>query len=382
MNSPIRKQPTSGGIKLSTGRPFRVGWGITLLVATVCGVVYTTIAVRSYEPHTFLVGDCPYYAASALSLIADGDLKIQNNMSGGEEMHAGQVSIGADGKWRPKHPILMPVTSIPFLQVFDLNGLLIFNVAMLTFLAAQTHRLALLGASGPVAALATGVTCLLTFVVTYAYNYSPDAFAAIPGLLAVIFLLDRLPLRTGIAAGLTFLAKPMHIVLVVMCGIVMAYTQGWRGAVRYSVGVLPSVAAVMLYNWILFGDPLTFSYDRILHLEAGIVTQRVDFNLGLIPDNLAGQFFNAEHGLLFTAPSVLVALAGLLFLWQRQLTTIVPPALTVSYLAFLSTYDPWMTSHYGNRFLFIPVLVSALPLAILLERARMGLITESADTPP
>ena len=358
---------------MNSGKPFRNEWGITLLVAMASGVIYTVIAARSYEPYTFLVGDCPYYAASALSLIADGDLRIQNNMSGGEEMHAGQVSIGADGEWRPKHPILMSVASIPFLKILDLNGLLIFNLLMLIFLTAQTHRLALLGASAPVAALATGITCLLTFVVTYAYNFSPDAFAAIPGLFAVTFLLERRPLRTGLAAGVTFLAKPVHILLVVLCGIVVMYTQGWRAAVRYSVGALPSLALLTLYNWTQFGGPLTFSYDRILHLDAGMVTQRADFSLGLIPGNLAGQFFSLEHGLLFTAPSVLVALAGLLFVWQRQLTTVIPLALTIAYLGFFATYAPWMTSHYGNRFLFIPVLVSALPLATLLERARIRL---------
>ena len=103
--------------------PSRKAWLTTALVATLCGAVYATVAVRSYEPHTFLFGDCPYYAATAVSVIADGDLKIENNIQGGEQIHAGQVSLGADGEWRPKHPVLMPLTSIPFLLLFGVKGL-------------------------------------------------------------------------------------------------------------------------------------------------------------------------------------------------------------------------------------------------------------------
>lgn len=349
----------------------RGGWGLTLWTALACGLVCTVVAWRSYEPHTFLFGDCPYYAAAAVSLIADGDLQIRNNIQGGAEIHAGQVSVGADGEWRPKHPVLMSVVSVPFLLMFGVKGLLIFNVAVLTLLAGLTHRIALRGASAPVAALATAITFLMTFVVTYAYNYSPDAFAAIPGLLALLFLLDRRPLAAGIAAGLAFLAKPVHVLLVAIAGLVVLRTTGWRGGLRYAAGAIPSAVAVMVYNTLLFGGPLTFSYDRILYLETGTVSQRADFDLALIPGNLTGQFLDVQHGLLFTAPSALVALLGVAILWRRRRReAMVPLLVALGYVAFFSTYAPWMTSHFGNRFLFIPVLASALPLAALLGRVR------------
>jgi hypothetical protein len=351
------------------GRIGRGGWGATAAVTLLCGTVYAAIAARSYEPHTFLFGDCPYYAASAVSLLADGDLRLENNIRGGAAIHAGNVSVGTDGAWRPKHPVLMPVVSIPFLVAFGVKGLLAFNVLMLAACVGLAHRLALRGASAPAAAVATTVTGLLTFVVTYSYNYSPDAFAAVPALLAMLFLLDGRPLPAGLAAGVAFAAKPVHALLLAVCGAFAWRSGGWRAAGRYACAVAPAVLAILVYNLALFGGPLTFSYDRILSAGAAAVTQRDDVSLSLVPGNLRALFVDPQHGLVFTAPSALVALAGIVGLWRRRpLLALLPATLFAAYVAFLSAYAPWMTSHFGNRFLFPAVLASALPLAALLDR--------------
>jgi hypothetical protein len=337
-----------------------------------CAAVYVAVSLYNYFPHTYLIGDSPYYAAAAVSLIADHDLKVENNLRGDAVRHSGFVSLGADGEWRPKHPVLLSVASVPFVMAFGVVGLLIFNLVVMTLLAAAAHRLALRGA-GPISAtVATLVTCLLTFTLAYAYNYSPDAFAALPGVVALLLLVDGRPLGAGLLAGLALIAKPVHILLVLV-GLFAAWSQqGRRGVARFVAGVAPAVAVVMLYNAVLFGGPLVSGYERIMEADPvpRPVSQRQDFTLAGAPRNLSGEIVDPKHGILFTAPSVLVALAGLLALWRRRrILAVLPASLLLAYLLFFSTFVPWKASHFGNRYLFLPVMISALPLAGLLHQA-------------
>jgi hypothetical protein len=354
----------------TAGRPKHWFW--TLAASLLCVAAFVAISLHNYFPHTYLIGDSTYYAAAAVSLMADQDLKLENNLRGGLGHHGGFVSLGVEGEWRPKHPVLMPVVTVPFILAFGGVGLLIFNLTVMTLLVAATHRLALRG-SGPVSATtATVVTCLLTFVVAYAYNYSPDAFAALPAVIALLFLLDGKPLGAGLMAGLAFAAKPAHVLFVAVSMAAAWFQGGQREATRFAAGVLPAVVAVMVYNTILFGGPLLSGYDRIL--EAGpvprTVSQRGDFTLAGAPANLSAEILDPKHGLLYTAPSVLVGLAGLLALWRRKpMLAVLPVALLLVYLLFFATFIPWRASHFGNRYLFIPVVVSALPLAALLHQA-------------
>lgn len=362
-------------------------WIWTLSTVLVCLLAFAVILVRNYFPHTYLIGDGPYYAAATASLVGDGDLKVENNLRGDLQRHSGFVSLGADGEWRPKHPILMSVASIPFVMIFGVVGLLIFNVVVMTLLVMATHRLAL-RASGPLSAtVATLVTCLMTFFLAYVYNYSPDAFGALFAVVALVFLLDGKSLGAGLMAGLALAAKPAHILFVVV-GLTAAWFRGGRReATRFAAGVLPAMAALMIYNAVLFGGPLLTGYDRILKADPvpRTVSQRDDFTLVDAPSNLMWQFLDEKHGLVYTAPSVLVGLAGVLALWRRRpLLALLPVCLLGAYLLFFSTFIPWRASHYGNRYLLLPVMVSVLPLAALLHQAgrrRRASTPRSASVP-
>jgi hypothetical protein len=189
---------------------------------------------------------------------------------------------------------------------------------------------------------------------------------------ALIFLLDGKPLPAGLLAGVALAAKPAHILFVAVALVAALAVGGRRGALRFGAGVLPAVAAIMIYNAVLFGGPFLTGYDRMLEADPGpvLVSQRNDFSLTDAPANLMWQIVDEQHGLLYTAPSVLVGLAGILALWRRRpLLALLPMSLLAAYLLFFATFIPWRASHYGNRYLFIPVMVSVLPLAALLHQA-------------
>ncbi|HEU4401250.1 MAG TPA: DUF2079 domain-containing protein, partial [Candidatus Polarisedimenticolia bacterium] len=327
-------------------------------------------ATAQYRPLSYLVGDCPYYAATAVSLLYDHDLDLRNQLRGGLEVHGRQIALGRGGEWFPKHPILMPIVSVPFLLTFGMPGLLLFNVLVLGLLALALMGLARPFASPAASALAAFLALTGTFLRRYGYNFSPDLFATLILVLALRALIRGRDLWGGALLGLSVTAKLTHLFLIPF-GLLYAF---WRRGRRAGMQATASAAVPLLFLGLLnlahFGSPLVTSYDRNVAIEdGGIVTMS---HRGLFDQNpIAGfvsEMIDPRHGLLPTSPALLLALPGFVLLFRRR------PAETVLFLAlaeflvlFFGTYRYWSTSHYGNRFL-MPVIAVAVPaLALTLD---------------
>src|SRR5947209_19551839 len=99
MNPPAPKLPRS--------------WTAAVILAEVAAVgVGLVVAPRWAD---FLTGDCPYYAAAAESLLRDGDLDLRNQLEGDLRQHHGFFAASPQGRVVPKHSVLMPLLSLPFL---------------------------------------------------------------------------------------------------------------------------------------------------------------------------------------------------------------------------------------------------------------------------
>jgi hypothetical protein len=94
----------------------------------------------------------------------------------------------------------------------------------------------------------------------------------------------------------------------------------------------------------------------------------------------AGQILDARHGLLATAPALLLALPGALVLLRRrpaEAAWLLGSAATL--FVALCAYRDWDQSHYGNRYLMPAVAFATPAVAAALEtlgraaRARLPL---------
>ena len=99
---PIKIEPGSGAV-------------LAAFLATL--IVFGAYSASIYQPLTFLVGDGPYYALTAVSLLYDHDLDLSNQLRGGLEVHGPQIAIGRHGEILPKHPLLLPCLALPFLAL-------------------------------------------------------------------------------------------------------------------------------------------------------------------------------------------------------------------------------------------------------------------------
>jgi hypothetical protein len=353
-------------------------WG-PLAFAAATFVVFGTVALARYQPLTYLIGDGPYYAETAVSLLHDHDLDLRNQLSGGLQVHGAQIALGPNGEWFPKHPILLPVLGLPFLALFGVPGLLVLNLLVLATLAAAMFRLARHFASASAAALAAGVLVAGTFLRAYAYNFSPDLLAALVATLAALALLEGRMAAAGLLFGTMVMAKPI-LVTFLPPAVAYALVRGRiRGAARLACGGIPPLAALLLLNLALFGSPFVTGYDRNVVFVDGSATflsHRTLFD----NDPIAGaraQILDPVHGLLLTAPALFLALPGtLLLMRRRKAETVWLTASAAALFATLCVYRPWYTSHYGNRFLMpavafaTPAVAAALEAALNLARTR------------
>jgi 4-amino-4-deoxy-L-arabinose transferase-like glycosyltransferase len=327
------------------------------------------------HPLGFLVGDGPYYAETAVSLAYDHDLDLRNQLQGGLAVHGPQIALGADGAWYPKHPILLPIAGMPFVLLFGVRGLLLLNCLVAAGVAACVYTLARRHTGPGAAATAVALLACGTFLHAYVYNLSPDLFAALLLALGCLALFDGRPWRAGLWLGATVFAKPL-LVIVPPLALLHAWSQGRaRAAFRLALGLLPAALALLLFNAAHFGSPFTTSYDRNVLLVEGretVTSHRDQFNANPL-DGAAGQLFDRRHGLLPTAPVILLAVPGLLILGRRRRAEAMTIAGTgLLLLAVLSPYRYWSTSHVGHRF-FIPALaLLAAPLALACEAAAAG----------
>jgi len=334
------------------------------LAAFVAGGAF---CVAEHRPLTFLVGDGPYYAATAVSILHDHDLDLRNQLRGGLEVHGRQIALGQNGAWYPKHPILMPVTTLPFLALFGMDGFLLFNLVVLGAAAAVMTLLARRHVSSGPAVAAVALLLLGTFFRDYVYNLSPDLFATLLFLLATLLLFEERFLVAGLALGAAVAAKFLLIVLIPVVGVAAFAARGLRGGVRLAAGLIPAAVALLVTNAALFGSPFVTSYDRGVSVASGqeqLITHRAQFD-GDFARGLLGELADLRHGILPTAPVVLLVVPGLLLLGRRRRPeALFTAAVFVTLLAVLAPYREWTASHAGNRFLMPAIALFAPAMAL------------------
>jgi hypothetical protein len=347
-----------------------------LLGAALAAGVFACLAGREIRSGAFLIGDCPYYASAAVSLWQDGDLDLENQIRGGLAVHQKQIALGGDGRWVPKHPVLMPVLSVPFYALFGVPGFLVFNVVVIVLLAAAVFATARHYLDPEPALAATSLVLAATFLREYVYNYSPDLLSTLLVLTGLLLVLKQRPLGGGVFLGIAVLAKVTNLFVAALVTGFLLFRRR-RDAAWAAAGLLPGLGAWMLVNLALFGAPTVTGYDRTLVVQDGVaqtVSHKGFFDLPVL-EGMSGQLLDPRAGLLTTSPILLLAIPGfVVFLrkhaWDGALL------LGISEFLFLlfSTYRWWATSHYGNRFLMLPVALAAVPmgfaLQVVLERIR------------
>lgn len=148
--------------------------------------------------------------------------------------------------------------------------------------------------------------------------------------------------------------------------------RGTRFVIAWTVGFALPLAALLAYNAILFGGPLTTAYAYMSDAGQRTAHAQVGFSFEALGRSLVGP----KHGIFHVAPWTLVGLAGLLFALRdrsRQWTAMTGLAVSVAVLAFSSI---WETSNADdmafNRHVIAVFPWMAWGLGFMIQRVLAG----------
>ena len=357
-------------VKERERRPAANWMGLPLLLILLAAGSAINIRGRGIRSGAFLIGDCPYYASASVSLWEDQDLDLKNQLRGGLAIHQKQIALGRSGAWYPKHPILMSIAAAPFYALFGVGGFLLFNQIVWLSVGALLWAICRRHAPPAMSTLAVLLVMEGSFLRDYPYNFSPDLFSAAIVLAGIWLILQEREFTGGLALGISALAKVTNLFLAVLVATLLWLRRPRKRSAWACAGLLPGAGLWMMLNLAMFGGVATTGYDRTLVLAQGVptvVSHKGFFDVPLA-EGIMGQLLDPRVGLLTTSPLLLLALPGFVPLFKRSRWEGLLIVAICEFLFFLfSTYRWWSTSHYGNRFLMVPVALMALPMSLVLE---------------
>ena len=322
-------------------------------------------------------GDEPHYLIITQSLLADGDLRIENNHRQGDytayfegELRPDFLRRGVDGQIYSVHAPGLSALVLPAFAAFGHPGVVVFLALLAAAGGAATWAAAFrLTGSAAAAWAAWGSLALSTPIFFHAFTVYPDGAGAAITALGVLALVT---LETGgtlgapalVALGAALGLLPwLHTRFAIVAGVLGAALvlrlvprPGGLGRAASLLAVpLLSAAGWFWSFYAIYGsaDP-TAPYGRY--------TQSTLANLR---PGLPGLLFDQQFGLIANAPVYLAAVVGLGALWQRSRRLAIElGVLLVPYVAAVAAYRMWWGGYSApGRFAVAVLWPLALPLA-------------------
>lgn len=343
-------------------------------------VLYLVLGFRSLG-RVGLGGDEPHYLVITHSLLADGDLKIENNHARrdyaaffGGVLRPDYMTRGLDGEIYSIHAPGLSVLVLPGYALAGARGA-VATLCLLAALAALAifDVAALVGGRG-VAWLTWAAVCLTVPFIPHAWAIYPELAGTAIVAWAVAWLISPGPASPArwAARGLCLAALPwLHTKFVVLlAGLVLALLWRLRSRFREAVALLAPLAVSgalwLAYFYVIYGSfdpqaPYGAYPDEFIRTEN-------------IPRSLVGLLFDQKFGLLVYAPVYLLAAAGAYLLARdrrwRGLAVAVVAIAGVYALTSARLYMWWGGSSAPARFV-VPLTPLAAPLvAIALVHVR------------
>ncbi len=329
-------------------------------------------------------GDEVHYALMASSMGIDGDLSLEadyERVAAGSpaagRKHAGQeldrhlIEVGDRKVFA--HPLGLPAAAAPWIHIQHriapgaapdlLLALLSLSVTGLALVAAYRTLGGISGAR-PGTALAT---VLLIYFSTplwfYSRTFFTEPFLGSMAVLAGCALVTGRWRTASFLLGALFLLKETAVLLILPLLAFTLHRFGFRRAACLSIGPVVAFALFCAKNAYVYGTPLTTFQP---------------FRSGSLLDGLVGLAIDPSNGVLFFAPTLLVASLG----WIRGaprdagLTLALRYALlaVVAWVTMTALWVDWTGgSSYGPR-LLVPIMpLFGLPLFSLLQSATPGM---------
>lgn len=215
-----------------------------------------------------------------------------------------------------------------------------------------------------------------SFIFIYSGTYYGHLISALFLLLAYIFIRAREKfLLAGFLCGLSFISEfPTALVSAIWALQIFVNEKSFRSLLKFSLGILPSIIIIFIYNYVITGDFLNLSYKY--HSD-----QRHDSLYGFsLPkfDALWGLILGLKRGILIYTSFLIIFLYELLkHLSSKRFSTIVRTFFTnylslisIASVLLISSFFEWTGGWcYGPRLIFfVAVLLCFEGILFLAKR--------------
>jgi hypothetical protein len=177
---------------------------------------------------------------------------------------------------------------------------------------------------------------------------------------------------SGLCAGYAAITNYIMVVAVLMIAAYLLLPRKRRGWLWFGLGVLGPFLLICAYNVVCFGTPFTtnYRYEHPMFLTSGAF-------LGVFgpPDfgALAAILVSPFRGLFFTAPVLLMGIAGLVWMWRNprlRADAILCAGMAAFLIIFNITFVQWHAGWtVGPRYLAPAIPFFAFPLVFAYRRA-------------
>jgi Dolichyl-phosphate-mannose-protein mannosyltransferase len=244
---------------------------VVSIVVVLCLIYTPYVLSHRAAGIRFLQGDSYYYRAAVVSLLEDGDLLLANNITGRDLLEGEQLALGTRGLV-PKHPIIMPLVSLPFYYVLQERGLLLFNLLDTILLIVLIYKVNRLFFSEYVSFATAQLYATATLFLDYSYNYSPDVFSTVLVLGGLYFALRARYHAGATLLGLAIFAKVSNVVLVApvvfyMFAVIWGGRRDAEARAGFSAGKLRALLGVCM-TFLLALLPFAYTnYELLVRLS-------------------------------------------------------------------------------------------------------------------
>ena len=173
----------------------------------------------------------------------------------------GYRPFSADGTIVPTYPPGLPMLMALF-SVFGGNGPFYVVPILGALMLALTYMLGKdATGSRTVGALAAVLLLASPVFLTHLLVPMSDIPAAAGWTLVAVMVLRHRPLAAGIAAGVTLLIRP-NLVLLALAP-VFTWQEKRDSLIRYAMGIVPGLVAIVVINTLLYGGPFSSGYGSL-----------------------------------------------------------------------------------------------------------------------
>ncbi len=328
-------------------------------------------------------GDEPHYLIISQSLLADGDLRIENNHRRHEydrffagDLKPDYLRRGVDGEIYSVHAPGLPVLLLPVYAVAGYYGAVAFMCFLGALAALAVFDLADALAGRRAAFLTWLAVCLTVPFVPYSWLIFPEIPGAVLVAWAVLWLWRPVEECSDLGwagRGLALAVLPwLHTKFSVFLGVfgVALVLRLWgraRTAAAFSAPIAASLALWFGFFYVTYGE---------LNPSAPYGSYATEFIVPAnIPRSILGLLFDQKFGLLFYSPVYLFAIAGGWIMLRRRDLRRLGATLVVMVVVFVGgateLYMWWGGNSAPARYL-VPLLPCLAPMVAVAVAAASG----------